>query len=114
MYKKYNFVIVQLASVVKKYNQPYNLGYESANKPDLDLSKLYKFRFFRPTINSDFNKKIGDKNVKKIQGLKNVYEAKSKDVRVYFQMDGNTVQIIAPCLKVDQRKSIELLKKYFK
>ena len=57
--------------------------------------------------------KIGDKNVKKIQGLKNVYEAKSKDVRVYFQMDGNTVQIIAPCLKVDQRKSIELLKKYF-
>ena len=58
--------------------------------------------------------KIGDKNVRKIKGMKKIYEAKTKYVRVYFQMKGDTVQIILPALKTDQKQSIKLLKKYFK
>ena len=58
--------------------------------------------------------KIGDKNVRKIRGMKNIYEAKSKSARVYFQINGDTVQIILPALKTDQKQSIKLLKKYFK
>ena len=58
--------------------------------------------------------KIGDKNVRKITGMKNIYEAKTKYARVYFQMKGDTVQIILPALKTDQKQSIKLLKKYFK
>jgi hypothetical protein len=57
--------------------------------------------------------KIGDKNVRKIRGMKKIYEAKTKYARVYFQMKGNTVQIILPALKTDQKQSIKLLKKYF-
>ena len=38
--------------------------------------------------------KIGDKNIRKIRGMKNIYEAKSKYARVYFQINGDTVQII--------------------
>lgn len=58
--------------------------------------------------------KIGSKNIRKIQGMKKIYEAQSKDVRVYFRMKGETVEIIGPCLKTDQTDSIKLLKKYFK
>ena len=58
--------------------------------------------------------KIGDKNIRKIRGMKNIYEAKSKYARVYFQINGDTVQIILPALKIDQKQSIKLLKKYFK
>ena len=58
--------------------------------------------------------KIGNKNIRKIRGMKNIYEAKSKYARVYFQINGDTVQIILPALKVDQKQSIKLLKKYFK
>lgn len=36
--------------------------------------------------------KIGDKNVRKITGMKNIYEAKTKYARVYFQMKGDTVR----------------------
>ena len=57
--------------------------------------------------------KIGDKNVRKITGMKKIYEAKTKYARVYFQMKGDTVQIILPALKTDQKQSIKLLKKYF-
>jgi putative component of toxin-antitoxin plasmid stabilization module len=58
--------------------------------------------------------KIGDNNVIKITGMKKVYEAKTKYAKVYFQMDGDTVQIILAALKTDQKQSINLLKKYFK
>jgi hypothetical protein len=58
--------------------------------------------------------KIGDRNVRKIAGMKNIYEAKTKYARVYFQMKGDNVQIILPALKPDQKQSIKLLKKYFK
>lgn len=63
---------------------------------------------------SDGTLKIGDKNVKKLRGMKTVFEVKADDVRVYFRMDGDIVQIIAPCFKKVQTKSIKLLKKYFK
>ena len=55
--------------------------------------------------------KIGSKDVRKIHTVKKkkIYEAKSKDVRVYFRMKGKTVEIIAPCLKTDQKSSIKLL-----
>lgn len=46
--------------------------------------------------------------------MKNIYEAKSKYARVYFQINDDTVQIILPALKIDQKQSIKLLKKYFK
>lgn len=64
---------------------------------------------------ADGSLKIGDKNVKKIKGMKTIFEAISKDTRVYFKMavDGKTVQVILPALKTDQKKSIKLLKKYF-
>ncbi len=58
--------------------------------------------------------KIGDRNVRKITGMKKIYEAKTKYAGVYFQMKGDTVQIILPALKTDQKQSIKLLKKYFK
>ena len=58
--------------------------------------------------------KIGDKNIRKIRGMKNIYEAKSKYARVYFQINGDTVQIILPALKIDQKQSLKPLKKYFK
>jgi hypothetical protein len=53
--------------------------------------------------------KIGDRNVRKITGMKKIYEAKTKYARVYFQMKGDTVQIILPALKTDQKQSIKLL-----
>lgn len=61
--QEYNFVVVQLTDIYKKYSQPYNLGCQSVKSSLLNFSKLYKFRSFRPTIhsdfsNSDFNKKI--------------------------------------------------------
>ena len=49
-----------------------------------------------------------------IISFQNIYEAKSKYARVYFQKNGDTVQIILPALKLDQKQSIQLLKKYFK
>ena len=45
--------------------------------------------------------KISSKNVRKIKRLKKIYEAKSKDVRVYFRMEDKTVEIFVPCLKMD-------------
>lgn len=48
--------------------------------------------------------KIGDKNIRKIRGMKNIYEAKSKYARVYFQINGDTVQTILPALKIDQKE----------
>lgn len=55
------------------------------------------------------------KDVKRIEGIRKskIYEARSKNVRVYFRMEEKTVKIIAPCLKKDQGKDISQLKKYF-
>lgn len=53
------------------------------------------------------------KNIKKIKGMKSVFEARQGNVRVYFQKEGDLVKIIAPCLKRDQSQSIRLLKESF-
>ncbi len=41
------------------------------------------------------------KDVKKLKGIKTVFEARQGDVRFYYQKDGETVKIIVPCLKKD-------------
>ena len=46
--------------------------------------------------------------------MKTIYEAKLQNIRVYFRKNDDTIEIIAPCLKMDQKNSIKLLKKYFK
>ena len=53
-------------------------------------------------------------DIKKIKGMKSVFEARRGDVRVYFQKEGYLVKIIAPCLKKDQDKSLRLFKGSFK
>ena len=53
------------------------------------------------------------KDVKKIKGMKSVFEGRHGNVRVYFQKKDDIVKIIAVCLKRDQDKSIQLLKENF-
>lgn len=52
--KQYNFVLVKLVSVFKKHNEPYNLGYKSANQRVLDISRISGFRVCEPTITTSF------------------------------------------------------------
>ena len=54
------------------------------------------------------------KDIKKVQGMKTVFEAKLQNVPVFFRKNGDTLEIIAPCLKTDQTDNVKLLKKYFK
>ena len=93
-------------------------------KSQLGTSSGFKSQYARLQKNPQANKaiqrladgtlKIGDKNVKKIRGMKTVYEAKTKNTRVYFQVDDNgIVQVLLPALKTDQKKSIKLLQTYF-
>ena len=51
------------------------------------------------------------KDIKKVQGMKTVFEARQSKVRVYFTKDGDTIQILAPCLKSDQVKVLDFLNK---
>lgn len=47
---------------------------------------------------------IGDKNIRKITGMKTISEAKTKDAKVYFQTNGAKIQITLPALKTDLKK----------
>ena len=40
--------------------------------------------------------------------MKNIYEAKSKYARVYFQINGDTVQIILPALKINKLQTQDI------
>ena len=48
LFERLNFLIGKLGDIYKKYLEPYNISYQSANQPCLYLSKLYQFQLCRP------------------------------------------------------------------
>ena len=50
LFERLNFIIEKLGNIYIKYFEPYNMGYQSANKKSFDLSQIYQFQLCRPTF----------------------------------------------------------------
>lgn len=55
LFERLDLLIGNLVNISKKYSEPYNLSYKSANKSCLDLSKFYQFQLCRPRLTTSFS-----------------------------------------------------------